>query len=174
MSSYNTNGFSGPEAIEKYLAELQEEARKDDIAAAADTEMKDFSIDIYLWGENENPVTISMQIPVSGWSYDENKSHLVESDDIYTWNAGFVEFEVGRDIEFFDFYKDQFENYQDIEDRQIGSLTFSGRTYKNIGYDWTEYVAQMKDGRGLSIGIVGIDVSAGTIGSKILDSISFD
>ena len=29
--------------------------------------------------------------------------------------------------------KDDFENYQDIEDRVIGGISFRGRTYRNIG-----------------------------------------
>ena len=56
-------------------------------------------------------------------------------------------------MEDFDFYKDDFENYQDIDDRVIGGITFQGRTYKRIGYDWIEYVAQIDDGRALSIGL---------------------
>ena len=50
-------------------------------------------------------------------------------------------------MEDFDYYKDKFENYQDIEDRVIGGITFKGRTYKYIGYNWIQYVAQIDDGR---------------------------
>ena len=62
-------------------------------------------------------------------------------------------FEVRAKVEDFDYYKDDFENYQDIDDRVIGGITFHGRTYKHIGYDWIQYVAQIDDGRALSIGL---------------------
>ena len=48
-----------------------------------------------------------------------------------------------------------------------------GRTYKDIGYEWTEYIAQISDGKAVSIGIVRVDISEGTMGDKILNSISF-
>ena len=41
--------------------------------------------------------------------------------------------EVRENVEKIDFYKDDFENYQDIEGRVIGGISFRGRTYRNIG-----------------------------------------
>ena len=73
----------------------------------------------------------------------------------------------------FDQHKDSFENYKDIDDREIGGVKMKGRTYKNIGYEWTEYIAQISDGKAVSIGIVRVDISEGTMGDKILNSISF-
>ena len=49
-----------------------------------------------------------------------------------------------------------------------------GRTYKNIGYEWTEYIGQANDELAISIGIVRVDIDEGTLGDKILDSISFE
>ena len=48
-----------------------------------------------------------------------------------------------------------------------------GRTYKNIGYDWIEYIGKLDDETSYSIGIVRVDVDEGTIGDRILDSITF-
>ena len=69
--------------------------------------------------------------------------------------------------------KDKFENYKEIDDREIGGVTFKGRTYKNIGYDWTEFIAQLDDGHAMSIGIVRVDLADGTTGDRILNSITF-
>ena len=77
-------------------------------------------------------------IPETGWSYDEGKNCLVENDDPTAFGAGGIRFEVRASVDDFDFYKDNFEDYQDIEERVIDGITFRGRTYKNIGYEWIE------------------------------------
>ena len=69
---------------------------------------------------------------------------------------------------------DKFENYTDIEDRVIGGVTMKGRTYDYIGYSWTEYVAELADGKAIAIGIVRVDIEDGTMGDKILNSIKFE
>ena len=60
----------------------------------------------------------------------------MENDDPTAFGAGAIRFEVRANVADFDYYKDDFENYQDIDDRVIGGITFHGRTYKYIGYDW--------------------------------------
>ena len=153
VSAYNTSGFSGTEAIEKYLDIVKAEAAEANRAASANAEMKDFSVEIAQFAKDDVKVKIMTKIPVSGWSYDEGKRCLVENDDPTAFGAGAIQFEVRENVEKFDFYKDDFENYQDIEDRVIGGITFRGRTYRNIGYDWIQYIAQLDDGRALSIGL---------------------
>ena len=46
VSAYNTSGFSGTEAIEKYLDIVKAEAAEANKAASANAEMKDFSVEI--------------------------------------------------------------------------------------------------------------------------------
>ena len=58
------------------------------------------------------------------------KKCLVANDDPSAFGAGAIDFEVQAKVEDFDYYKDKFENYQDIADRKIGGITFHGRTYK--------------------------------------------
>ena len=152
---------------------MKAEASAADKAAAANMAMKDFEIEISPWGHKEDVVKIGMQIPESGWAYDEAKAHLVENEDIDTFGAGFIQFELEETVDKFDFYKDKFENYKEIDDREIGGVTFKGRTYKNIGYEWTEYIAQLDDSHAVSIGIVRVDVSEGSMGDKILGSVEF-
>ena len=172
ISSFNTSGFSGKEAIEKYLDTVKAEAAERDKAATANAKMKDFSVTVTQFAHDDVAVKITTKIPESGWSYDEGKKCLVENDDPTAFGAGAIRFEVRGSVEDFDYYKDNFENYQDIDDRVIGGITFKGRTYKRIGYDWIEYVAQIDDGRALSIGLTDIDCVPGTMPDVILSGMT--
>lgn len=173
VSAYNTSGFSGTEAIEKYLDIVKAEAAEANKAASANAEMKDFSVEIAQFAKDDVKVKIMTKIPVSGWSYDESGRCLVENDDPTAFGAGAIRFEVRTNVEDFDYYKDKFENYQDIEDRVIGGITFKGRTYKYIGYNWIQYVAQIDDGRALSIGLTKLECVPGTMPDIILNNMTF-
>lgn len=135
--------------------------------------MQDFSVEVTQFAKDDVKVKIMTKIPVSGWSYDEGKRCLVENDDPTAFGAGSIQFEVRENVEKFDFYKDDFENYQDIEDRMIGGITFRGRTYRNIGYDWIEYVAQLDGNRALSIGLHDLAFVPGTMADIILNNMTF-
>ena len=173
VSAYNTSGFSGTEAIEKYLDIVKAEAAEANKAASANAEMKDFSVEIAQFAKDDVKVKIMTKIPVSGWSYDDSGRCLVENDDPTAFGAGAIQFEVRETVEKFDSYKDKFENYQDIEDRVIGGITFRGRTYKYIGYEWIQYIAQLDDGRALSIGLRNMDCVPGTMPDIILNNMTF-
>ena len=173
VSAYNTSGFSGTEAIEKYLDIVKAEAAEANKAASANAEMKDFSVEIAQFAKDDVKVKIMTKIPVSGWSYDDGPRCLVENDDPTAFGAGAIQFEVRENVEKIDFYKDKFENYQDIEDRVIGGITFRGRTYKYIGYEWIQYIAQLDDNRALSIGLRNMDCVPGTMPDIILTNMTF-
>ena len=173
VSAYNTSGFSGTEAIEKYLDIVKAEAAEANKAASANAEMKDFSVEIAQFAKDNVKVKIMTKIPVSGWSFDDSGRCLVENDDPTAFGAGAIRFEVRTNVEDFDYYKDKFENYQDIEDRVIGGITFRGRTYKYIGYNWIQYVAQIDDGRALSIGLTKLECVPGTMPDIILTNMTF-
>ena len=173
VSAYNTSGFSGTEAIEKYLDIVKAEAAEANKAASANAEMKDFSVEIAQFAKDDVKVKIMTKIPVSGWSFDDSGRCLVENDDPTAFGAGAIRFEVRTNVEDFDYYKDKFENYQDIEDRVIGGITFKGRTYKYIGYNWIQYVAQIDDGRALSIGLTKLECVPGTMPDIILTNMTF-
>ena len=53
ISAYNTSGFSGTEAKEKYLDIVKAEAAEKDKAAAANTAMKDFSLEVTQFGKDD-------------------------------------------------------------------------------------------------------------------------
>ena len=172
VSAFNTSGFSGTEAMDKYLDIVKANAAEANKAAAANATMKDFSAVITMFAHDEVSVTIKTIIPDSGWSYDERGECLVENEDPNAFGAGAIRFDVRENVEKFDYYKDDFEDYQDIEDRVIGGITFHGRTYKNIGYEWIEYIAQIDDNRALSIGLTDMDCVPGTMPDIILNNIS--
>ena len=173
VSAYNTSGFSGNEAIAKYLDIVKAEAAEANKAASANAEMKDFSVEIAQFAKDDVKVKIMTKIPVSGWSFDDGGRCLVENDDPTAFGAGAIQFEVRENVEKFDFYKDSFENYKDIEDRVIGGITFRGRTYKYIGYEWIQYIAQLDDNRALSIGLRNMDCVPGTMPDLILNNMTF-
>ena len=173
VSAYNTSGFSGTEAIEKYLDIVKAEAAEANKAASANAEMKDFSAEIAQFAKDDVKVKIMTKIPVSGWSFDDSGRCLVENDDPTAFGAGAIRFEVRTNVEDFDYYKDDFENYKDIDDRVIGGITFKGRTYKHIGYNWIQYVAQIDDGRALSIGLTKLECVPGTMPDIILNNMTF-
>ena len=55
----------------------------------------------------------------------------------------------------------------------IGGITFRGRTYKYIGYEWIQYIAQLDDNRALSIGLRDMDCVPGTMPDIILTNMTF-
>lgn len=173
VSAFNTSGFSSKEALAKYLDIVKAEEAERNKIASANAVMKDFSVEVTQFAKKDTSVRIMTTIPETGWSYDEGKKCLVENDDPTAFGAGGIRLEVRTSVDDFDFYKDNFEDYQDIEERVIDGITFRGRTYKNIGYEWIEYVAQLDDNRVLSVGLRNMDCVPGTMTDIILTNMKF-
>jgi hypothetical protein len=56
----------------------------------------------------------------------------------------------------------------------IGGVSFKGRT---LEYDWTErtqYIAALDAEHAVCITIIGLDLSEGSVASRILDSMMFE
>jgi len=115
-------------------------------------------------------------LPDSGWVlevYGDSTIYLYNvptPDDAYS-NSPRIQFELKENLEKIDFYKDQFENLKEIEPRTIGGIQLKGRTYKNVGMDWIEYYGELPNGVWVTVKISDVDISAGTEGSAILDSV---
>ncbi len=171
VCAYNTSGFSGSEAREKYLDIVKAEAAEQDKAAAATAAMKDFSLEVTQFAQEDVKVRITTTIPESGWS--STKDSLVENEDPTAFGAGAIRFKLRESLEKLDSSKSSYKNFQEIEDRVIGGITFKGRTYEYIGYDWIEYVAQIDDTRALSIGLTDLDCFPGTMPDIILNNMQF-
>ena len=56
---------------------------------------------------------------------------------------------------------------------ELAGTDLSG-DYNEYANEWTEYIGQANDELAISIGIVRVDIDDGTLGDKILDSISFE
>ena len=173
VSGFNSSGFSAQEAYDKYFDIVKAEANEQDKAASANAAMKQFSVEVAQFAKKDVTVKITTSIPETGWSYNESKKTLVDNADPDAFGAGGMRFEVRGAVEDFDYYKKDFENYQQIEDRVIGGITFSGRTYKYIGYEWIEYVAQIDSTRALSIGLRDMDCAPGMMSDIILNNMQF-
>lgn len=171
ISAYNTSGFLGSEAKDKYLDILKAEAADEDREAAANAVMKEFSLEVTQFAKDDVKIKITTSIPESGWSY--TKDALVENDDPGAFGAGAIRFKVRENLEMLDTNKDSFKNLQEIEDRVIGGISFKGRSYEYIGYDWIEYVAQIDEMRALSIGLTDLDCLPGTMPDIILSNMKF-
>ena len=174
ISAFNSSGFSSEEAAEKYLSELEAGAQEENKEAAANAETSSVTEDVYPFGDKDNAMKMTFDLP-SGWSYKANsgKLKIVESDDVEAFGAGFIQIEIKENKEKLDTYIDKFENLADADSREINGITMTGRTYSYIGYDWTEYYAELPDGKAISIGVVRTDVTDGTMGGNILNSLSW-
>jgi len=156
--------FDGEES-----ADTEDAGKGDDIAG--ETAGGSTNFEILPWGKKEGGVEFTVDIP-AGWSWREDYSWIVEdNENAVVTGLPFIEFKVEKSLDKFDKYKDSFENLKDIDDRVIGGVTMKGRTYKNCGYDKTQYLAQIDDERAVSIVIVKCDLSDGSVASGILDSI---
>ena len=129
ISAYNTSGFLGSEAKDKYLDILKAEAADEDREAAANAVMKDFSLEVTQFAKDDVKIKITTSIPESGWSY--TKDALVENDDPDAFGAGAICFKVRENLEMLDTNKDSFKNLQEIEDE--------GDVYESIEDIWPDY-----------------------------------
>lgn len=121
---------------------------------------------------------VTLTVPDSGWYYKKSTGdvrvyNVPSEDDAYS-NSPVIIIKCKETLEKINFYIDDFENLQDIANRTIGGVEMKGRTYKNVGMDWTEYYAEHPNGAWVSISISKIDLSDGSEGSAILDSISLE
>lgn len=73
----------------------------------------------------------------------------------------------------FDLHYDDFENLQTIKNRTIGGIDMAGRSYKNVGMDWIEYIGLVDNSHAVSVKISKLDISSGE-GSAVIDSIKFN
>lgn len=177
VSGFNSSGFTGSQAADEFLEELKAEEKEKSKAAAATMPMKDVVLEVYPFGSKDKAMNVKVQIPEKEW-IEESKNgtgKIYNCEDLNkTFGVGFIQIKTDKELAKFDFYKDKFENYKEIDSRTIGGIEMQGRTYKNIGYEWTEYIGEVKEGCAVSIGIVRVDTDEGTIGGKIIDSISFE
>ena len=111
-------------------------------------------------------VDVTAQVPVKNWYPNARSSTLyiycnprAEKAD---YSQSYIKIECKESLEKIDFYKDKFENLQELAPRTIGGIEMQGRSYHDIGMDWVEYYGEIADGGWVSIKLTGVDFSAGT------------
>ena len=120
--------------------------------------------------------SVSFTLPASGWKIDgslgtlylynvKDPSHLFSGDPR-------IQFEMKESLDDINFYKDKFENLKEIDPRTVGGLELKGRTYKNVGMEWTEYYGELPNGGWLSLQISGTSIEPGSEGDAILNSVT--
>lgn len=161
---WNTSGFKSEEWADVDLTDW--------LTATASHDTAEVSLEIQRFS---NPlVTVTAQMPVTGWNT------RVSSNTAYFYNEHGernndprIEVTTFDDPAMFDFYLDQYENLQPAPSRVIAGVEMQGRTYHTIGWDWTEYSAQMSEKVSICVRISRVNCSAGTEGGALLDSLRF-
>ena len=77
-------------------------------------------------------------------------------------------------METIDRYKDKFENMQENAPRTVGGIEVSGRTYKYVGMEWTEYYGELPGGGWLSLLISEVSIEPGSEGDAVLNSVMIE
>ncbi len=123
------------------------------------------------------PADFTFTVPESGWVLDVYSDSTIyiynvpTPDDAYS-DSPRIQFELKENLDKINFYKDNFENLKDIDSRTIGGIEMQGRTYKNVGMYWTEYYGELPSGVWVTCKISDVDISAGSEGAAILDSVT--
>ena len=122
------------------------------------------------------PADFTFTLPERGWVlevYSDSTIYLYNvptPDDAYS-DSPRIQFELKENLDKINFYKDNFDNLKEIDSRTIGGIEMTGRTYKNVGMEWTEYYGELPSGVWVTCKISDVDISAGTEGAAILDSV---
>ncbi len=127
--------------------------------------------------EIESGVKISAMLPEGKWCSKGSWAKVWLHDkpslnDVYS-NSPVIILEIKPEVEGFDFYKEDFLNLKNIDNRTIAGIDMVGRTYENIGMDWIEYTGVINDKNAVSVRISRMDVSSGEA-SQVLDSIKIE
>lgn len=124
----------------------------------------------------ESGLKVSATLP-PGWCSDSNWQSVTlynvpTLNDAYS-NSPKIKIVNNETLEKFDFYIADFENLKTIENRTISGIDMKGRTYKNVGMDWIEYLGMTDSGYAVSIQISKIDINS-VEGKAVLDSIKLE
>ncbi len=121
-------------------------------------------------------VDVSFTLPASGWKIDHNKRQLflynVKDPSHLFSNDPRISFELKESLDQLNYYKDNFENLKEISPRTVGGIELQGRTYKNVGMEWTEYYGELPNGYWLTIQISKTSIEPGSEGDAVLNSVT--
>lgn len=173
VANFHTNGFKFddiPDDIEVSYETIVPEGVDAGATITDSFNMECFMTDIM--------TELKYTIPAYGWvvkptSYELRLTNVPTLDDVWS-NSPCINIGTQSTLERINFYQENFENEKEIESRTIGGVEMKGRTYKNVGMQWTEYYGQLPSGIYIYIKISGVDISSGSQGDAILNSLSFN
>ncbi len=122
-------------------------------------------------------VMISATLPGQGWCpqdtpFGYNLYQVKSCDDIYS-NSPRISINIKPDLKDFDLHLEDFENLQTLQNRTIGGIDMTGRTYENIGMNWIEYLGMLNGAHAVSVKTSKLDIGSEEV-SAVLDSIKFN
>ncbi len=123
-----------------------------------------------------NPaVTVDAAIPVRGWSerkWGDNEIRFCNERG-YENDWPYIAVTVYDVPTMFDFYADKYENIQEIPSRTLAGIDMSGRAFRYMNRDWTEYTATLTDNVSIRVMYWGLYDEAGTETDDLLNSLQF-
>lgn len=156
-----------PEQVSPEVQDLPDEEQPEEEPASSSGEVSYEILEIL----------VTAVLPETNWhAHPYSKTlylyNVPSQDDAHSGSPR-IQVELKETAEDFDLHKDKFENFTEIPSRRIGGLDMPGRTYNNVGMEWTEYLGVIDESRAVSVKISEIDLSEGSEGSAVLDTIQF-
>ena len=157
--------------------------KKDDSTSTAATKVEESNVKTI--SDTLNGITVSAEYPKQLW-YAETIPGLsmriynvpTEKDVGSNSPQIGIRIEKGSNFDYFNLHLKNFEGLKNISNKTIGGIDMKGRTYKNYGMEWTEYLGKIDEEHVVSI-IISIDegsyvnIEDGE-GKEIIDSIKFE
>ena len=144
-----------------------------DTAEPEATEPEPTSIPVVL---EMDGLTVTAELPLEGWCYKDSDRDLyiynVPTIEDAASNSPLIKISIHDSLESFDYYIDDFTGLESIDNRTIGGIDMTGRTYENFGMEWIEYLGQINDDFAVSIQVSKVDISSGE-GNEVINSIQF-
>lgn len=163
---WNTSGFNSAEWKDIDLSDWIAASKAGIGTAPVSMQIQRFS----------NPlVTVTVEMPTEGWmsrNFGSNRADFCEERGNSS-SYPQITVNVWDNAEMFDFYLDKYENVQPEPSRVIAGVEMEARSYRHQGFDTVEYHGKLTDDVYIMIQVKDLDISDGTQGCKVLDTMCF-
>jgi len=158
-------------------------AKKEDSGSAAPAKVEESNVKII--SDTLEGITVSAEYPKQLWCAETIPGLSMRIYNVPTIkDVGSdspqigIRIEKGSNFDYFDFYKKDFKDLKNLPNKTIGGIDMKGRTYKNVGMEWSEYLGKIDEDHVVSIKISinedsFVDIENGE-GKEIIDSIKFE
>jgi len=156
--------------------------KKEDDGAAAPAKSEESKVKTV--SKNLNGITVSAEYPKQLWctdmSSDTIRIYNVPTEKDISSGSPRIEILVREDnkFDYFDMFKEHYEDIKSVPNKTIGGIDMEGRTYKYVGMEWTDYMGKVDEEHVVRITISinessFVDIESGE-GKAIIDSINFE